>query len=317
MKKILAIILVLSCVLPAVAKKRQNEEIITPLTQLEKRQFQTKTYDANDNLLAMKAILNVLQDDGFIVYNVNSLLGYIYAIKDFDMSDPNIDIPKEFGVTKSRLSYNGVKVATLEVGVNVTQYGDKSRIRANFKRKLLNEYGNAQMIEDIEEPAFYDNFYTKIDSAILLQKQFSEKTKKETQIKEEKVSPKTKIPATSMKPVPKQDDSMSLDDLQSGQKPDIKDVENSKEQNIIKSENIEYSKDAPKLPEEVKQACPEEEIYVKDGAENVKSDKEQAKELKELLKQAKEETKQAEKEAKQLEKEIKKTLKQKAKEETE
>ena len=175
MKKILAILLILCCSLPAIAKKRQNEEIITPLTQLEKRQFQTRTYSAQDNVIAMKAILNVLQDEGYIVYNVNSLLGYIYGIKDFDLSDPNIDISKEFSMTKSRLNYNGVKVATLEASVNITQYGDKSRIRVNFKRKLLNQYGNAQMIDDVSEVEFYDDFYTKVDSAINLQKEIAQK----------------------------------------------------------------------------------------------------------------------------------------------
>ncbi len=193
MKKILAILLILCCSLPAAAKKRQNEEIITPVTQLEKRQFQTKSYPAKDNMLVMKSILNVLQDEGFIVYNVNSLLGYIYGVKDFDTSDPNVDISQEFGVTKSRLSYNGVKVATLEVSVNVTQYGEQARVRANFKRKLLNEYGNAQMIDDIDDSQYYADFYTKVDNAIALQKQIENKIKKdETPVSLKKPSQKVK-----------------------------------------------------------------------------------------------------------------------------
>ena len=193
MKKILAILLILCCSLPAVAKKRQNEEIITPVTQLEKRQFQTKSYPAKDNVLVMKSILNVLQDEGFIVYNVNSLLGYIYGVKDFDTSDPNVDISQEFGVTKSRLSYNGVKVATLEVSVNVTQYGEQARVRANFKRKLLNEYGNAQMIDDIDDSQYYADFYAKVDNAVALQKQIENKIKKdEAPVSLKKTSQKAK-----------------------------------------------------------------------------------------------------------------------------
>ena len=193
MKKILAILLILCCSLPAVAKKRQNEEIITPVTQLEKRQFQTKSYPAKDNMLVMKSILNVLQDEGFIVYNVNSLLGYIYGVKDFDTSDPNVDISQEFGVTKSRLSYNGVKVATLEVSVNVTQYGEQARVRANFKRKLLNEYGNAQMIDDIDDSQYYADFYAKVDNAVALQKQIENKIKKdEAPVSLKKTSQKVK-----------------------------------------------------------------------------------------------------------------------------
>lgn len=104
-------------------KKREAEQIITPMTQLEKRQFQTRTYDSSDKPLIMKAMLNVLQDEGFIVYNANPLLGFIYGVKDFDTSDPNIDITKEFGLSKSRLNWNGVKVATIETTANVTEYG--------------------------------------------------------------------------------------------------------------------------------------------------------------------------------------------------
>ena len=170
-KKIIAILFVLCLALPVCAKKRQSEEIITPMTQLEKRQFQTRTYESSDKPLVMKAILNVLQDEGYIVYNANSMLGFIYGVKDFDTSDPNIDISKEFGLSKSRLNWNGVKVATVETTANVTEYGKSMRVRINFKRKLLNVYGNAQFIDDINDEQYYQEFFSKVDKAIFIQKQ--------------------------------------------------------------------------------------------------------------------------------------------------
>ena len=173
MKKIFAIVLILALALPVCAKKHKSDEIITPQTQLEKRKFQTRTYKAKDQTAVLKSILNVLQDEGYIVYNVNSLLGFIYAVKDFDTTDPNVDISKEFGLSKSRLSYNGVKVATLETSANVTQYGENIRVRINFKRKLLNEYGNAQFIDDVSEADFYDAFYAKLDNALSLHKELN------------------------------------------------------------------------------------------------------------------------------------------------
>lgn len=171
LKRILLIIFVLFLALPTPARKRQQEEIITPMTQLEKRQFQTRTYDSTDKALVMKAMLNVLQDEGFIVYNANPLLGFIYGVKDFDTSDPNIDISKEFGLSKARLNWNGVKVATVETTANVTEYGKSMRVRINFKRKLLNIYGNAQFIDDINDENYYQDFFSKVDKAIFLQKQ--------------------------------------------------------------------------------------------------------------------------------------------------
>lgn len=170
-KRILLLLLVLCLALPASARKREAEKIITPMTQLEKRQFQTRTYDSSDKPLVMKAMLNVLQDEGFIVYNANPLLGFIYGVKDFDTSDPNIDISKEFGLSKSRLNWNGIKVATIETTANVTEYGKNMRVRVNFKRKLLNIYGNAQFIDDVNDEQYYQDFFSKVDKAIFLQKQ--------------------------------------------------------------------------------------------------------------------------------------------------
>lgn len=171
LKKILLILFILCLALPVNAQKRQAETIITPMTQLEKRQFQTRTYESSDKALVMKAMLNVLQDEGFIVYNANPLLGFIYGVKDFDTSDPNIDISKEFGLSKSRLNWNGVKVATIETTANVTEYGKSMRVRVNFKRKLLNIYGNAQFIDDVNDETYYQDFFSKVDKAIFLQKQ--------------------------------------------------------------------------------------------------------------------------------------------------
>ena len=174
MKKFLLLFLVIFSIIfamPAQAKKMQSEEIITPMEQLEKRQFQTKTYSANDKNIIMKALLNVLQDEGYIVYNVNSLLGFIYGTKDFDTSDSKVDISKEFGLSKSRLNLNGIKVATIDAVANITQYDKIVRVRVNFKRKLLNIYGNAQFIDDVNDAEFYKDFYAKVDKAVFLLKQ--------------------------------------------------------------------------------------------------------------------------------------------------
>lgn len=171
LKKILLILIVSCIALPVCAKNREAETIITPMTQLEKRQFQTRSYESQDKALIMKAMLNVLQDEGFIVYNANPLLGFIYGVKDFDTADPNIDISKEFGLSKGRLNLNGIKVATIETTANITEYGKNMKVRVNFKRKLLNLYGNAQFIDDINDEKYYQEFFSKVDKAIFLQKQ--------------------------------------------------------------------------------------------------------------------------------------------------
>ena len=82
-KKILSAIFILvisGCLLPSFAKK-DEQAVITPQTQLQKRQYQTKQYSNVKKDVLMKAMLNVLQDEGFIVNNANPTLGFISGAK--------------------------------------------------------------------------------------------------------------------------------------------------------------------------------------------------------------------------------------------
>ena len=143
-------------------------EVITPQTQLQKRQYQTRQYDGISKIALMKAMLNVLQDEGFIVNNANSLLGFISGAKEFSTNDKTINIEEEFGTKKGLY---GAAVAVVEATANVSDFGKETRVRINFKRKLLNVYGNAQKIEEITDEKYYQNFFSRVDKAIFIQKQ--------------------------------------------------------------------------------------------------------------------------------------------------
>ena len=162
--------LLILLLVPNMAMAAKNE-IITPQTQLEKRQFQTREYAELDKIMLMKAMLNVLQDEGFIVNNANPMLGFISGVKEFSTDDKTIDITKEFGVSKGKLAFKGIKVATVDATANITEYGDMMRVRVNFKRKLLNVYGNPQEIDEIQDINYYKDFFAKVDKAIFIQKQ--------------------------------------------------------------------------------------------------------------------------------------------------
>ena len=93
MKKILSAIFILvisGCLLPSFAKK-DEQAVITPQTQLQKRQYQTKQYSNVKKDVLMKAMLNVLQDEGFIVNNANPTLGFISGDKEFSTNDKSIN----------------------------------------------------------------------------------------------------------------------------------------------------------------------------------------------------------------------------------
>ena len=170
MRKILSL-LFLACLffatVPAQAKSDVNE-VITPQTQLQKRQYQTRQYSGISKAAIMKAMLNVLQDEGFIVNNANSLLGFISGAKEFSPKDKTIDVEKELGTKKG--TFNAV-VAVVETTANVSEYGKDFKVRINFKRKLLNNYGNAYKIDEVTDEVYYQNFFAKVDKAIFIQKQ--------------------------------------------------------------------------------------------------------------------------------------------------
>lgn len=166
-KKIILILFCFSLTIctPAFAKVK------APASSLEIRQMQTRNYEGVDKALVMKAILNVLQDEGFIVNNANPLLGFISGAKEFDVTDKTIDIQKEFGISRNSLNWKGIRVATIEATANVTEFGKEMKVRINFKRKLLNAYGNAQIINDIDDEKYYQDFFAKVDKATFIQKQ--------------------------------------------------------------------------------------------------------------------------------------------------
>lgn len=170
MKKLSALFIllcVISFALPCSAKKAENE-IITPQTQLQKRQYQTRQYSGISKASLMKAMLNVLQDEGFIVNNANSLLGFISGAKEFNPRDKSINVQAEFGTKKGLV---GAVVAVVEATANISEYGKDFKVRVNFKRKLLNVYGNAYKIEEVTDEQYYQNFFSKVDKAIFIQKQ--------------------------------------------------------------------------------------------------------------------------------------------------
>ena len=164
-----------------------------PKTQLEVREFQTREFDTNDVKLVMKAVLNVLQDDGFVVKNAVIDLGLLTATKELQLSgassrstagnantvDAWEEIFNQIFQTKGRSSsssnrqsdtrYNKFKV--IEVSVNVSEIGKRSRVRANFLAKVLDNNGVQVEVYTVDDMKFYQDFFAKVDKGIFLQRQ--------------------------------------------------------------------------------------------------------------------------------------------------
>lgn len=152
-------------------------------TQLQTRQFQTREYDSVETKRLMKAILNVLQDDGFVVKNAVVDLGLLSAIKETDLQRQNqpaqgdtdifgilLDIfssGKRSGKSAMRTS----RFQVVEATVNISEFGSQSRVRVSFQAKILDERGEPLEVYPIDDMKFYQEFFAKVDKGIFLQKQ--------------------------------------------------------------------------------------------------------------------------------------------------
>jgi hypothetical protein len=163
-----------------------------PKTQLQIREYQTREFDTNDVKLVMKAMLNVLQDDGFVVKNAVMDLGLITATKEIDLGTTSTGSGANSGDdywgkifetvfkgsgygNRSSTNNNTIprygKFKQVEASINVSELGRRCKVRANFQAKILDNQGQPMDVYVIEDQKFYQEFFAKVDQGIFIQKQ--------------------------------------------------------------------------------------------------------------------------------------------------
>ena len=118
------------------------------MTALEIRAIQSRDFSVGDKLLVMKAMLDILQDCGYIVETANPVLGFISGNKDVQ-------------------SENGL-VISYQLTANITKMGKSTKV--NIRQINRNIYGAADTVYHIYEPETYQSLYYQIDKAIFNQK---------------------------------------------------------------------------------------------------------------------------------------------------
>lgn len=110
--------------------------LLTPTeAQTKLRSYQSRTFDVGDRLTAMRGVMGVLQDLGFIIERANEPLGLVTAAR---FAEPN---------------YSDV------VGVTVTvrpQEGQRMLIRVNA---IFNN-------RPVEDPQVYQNFFAALERSL-------------------------------------------------------------------------------------------------------------------------------------------------------
>src|SRR5262245_18417327 len=137
-----------------------------PQTQLEVRAIQTRTFDTADSKMVMKAMFNVLQDDGYVVKNAVVELGLITAAKETDhapqRSEPSgseLVVGPFWGISRLRGAPDYRKTDVRDFTGNVSEFGKQTRVRASFQLKVLDNRGGVLQVEAIDDPKFYQDFF--------------------------------------------------------------------------------------------------------------------------------------------------------------
>ncbi len=162
MKQIFVISILISVFITSCASSPQTEK-----TQLQIRAIQTRTYEISESKLVLKAMLNVLQDDGFIVKTAVPELGLLTATKEIDIERMSESLPAFFfGGANARWKKNSI----IEATCNVSYFRDKCKVRVNFSQKILDNLGGIIKIRQIYDQKFYQTFFTKVDKSIFIQR---------------------------------------------------------------------------------------------------------------------------------------------------
>lgn len=118
--------------------------------------------------MIMKAMINVLQDDGYIVKNVNLELGLLTATKEMDVeSKGEAFMATLFMGAQARWKKNSI----IESSANVSEFGSQCRVRVNFQLKSMDNAGGVLEVHQIEDGNYYQEFFSKVDKGVFIQKE--------------------------------------------------------------------------------------------------------------------------------------------------
>jgi len=137
-------------------------------TPLQVREVQTRTFEESDTKTVMKAMINVLQDEGYIVKNAVLDLGLLTAEKSIEVDGVESGT-KIFNMFRGGDS-NSSTHAVMEVSANVSDYGEETtKVRLNFQQKTYDTKGCVMDVSQVMDDAKYQIFFAKVSKGIFFQ----------------------------------------------------------------------------------------------------------------------------------------------------
>jgi hypothetical protein len=172
------VLLVLALAASACAATTRSELPEPPRTPLELRQAQSRTFDTPDARLVLKAALNVLQDQGFVIQQAEFQLGVVTAVTEWrsGQRSQGLRILKWVAALPtygaSLLIPTGHdEFSAVEAVVNVNPEAERTRVRISMVAKVRDDKGAIRSVQPIEDPLAYQKILAGLDKAVYLQKE--------------------------------------------------------------------------------------------------------------------------------------------------
>jgi hypothetical protein len=169
---------VLALALGGCAVATRSELPGPPQTPLERRQAQTRAFDTADARLVLKAAVNVLQDEGFVIQQAESELGIVTAVSEWHSvrGDRGLRILKWVAAlptygTSLLLHTGRDELSAVEVVVNVSPEAERTRVRITMVAKVRDGKGNVCSVRPVDDPLAYQRIFAGLDKAVFLEKE--------------------------------------------------------------------------------------------------------------------------------------------------
>ena len=172
-----ATLVVLALLLGACASAPDGAAV-RPQSALEMRQAQSRTFDTAASRVVLKAALNVLQDQGFVIRHADAELGIVTAAMEWRSGQPN----KGLRILKwvAALPTYGASLlipagqnewSAIEANVNVTPEAERTRVRISLVSKVTGKNGEIRSVSPVGDPLVYQRLLSALDKAVFLETQ--------------------------------------------------------------------------------------------------------------------------------------------------
>jgi hypothetical protein len=145
---------------------------ITP-EALEKRQLQTRVYENVTEDIVISASVGIMQDLGYTIKETESKLGLVVGEKDRDATEAGqvalAILGALVGASTPIDSHQKIKISLV---VSPVRIDDMTRYQARIalQRIVWNTQNQISKIESLDDKDIYEDFFTKLDKALFLEK---------------------------------------------------------------------------------------------------------------------------------------------------